>query len=90
MKRKYQVYLVRRGYGCYGSMMFHVGNTMAVSEAQAENNVRFRHNGAVPAAWTNGDCEERGDIDTFYKAFPYWDNEAVAKYKAELMEQRRY
>lgn len=40
--------------------------------------------------WTNGDCEERGDIDTFYKAFPYWDNEAVAKYKAELMEQRRY
>ena len=48
-KEHYDVYLVSTYYGEFGEVngsRKYVGETWAVSKAQAENNVRFRHEGA--------------------------------------------
>lgn len=51
-KEKYNVYFVvtyhSNEYGSYETERRFAGETYAVSKAQAENNVRFRINGAVP------------------------------------------
>lgn len=45
-KKHYEVYWVQTGHGCYGSSEKYVGDTWAVSPAQACNNIRFRFNGS--------------------------------------------
>lgn len=52
IKEKYNVFLVSTFHGDSGEIVEHerfMGETWAVSEAQAENNVRFRNEGAVLA-----------------------------------------
>jgi hypothetical protein len=67
-KRKYNVYLVRDGRGCYeGSEKRFLGSTFAVSEAQACNNVRHRCGGGY-SSWETGDYLEEGSVSYSYKA----------------------
>lgn len=73
-KHKYNVYLVREGTGCYeGRSRYLVGQTWAVSDAQACNNVRFNTrnekypNGGPSARWI-GDIKDEGLVSYFYEA----------------------
>ena len=66
--RKYDVYYVRSGTGCYASLEQYVGSTYATSEKQACNNVRYRCGNGPAFEWV-GDYAERGDVLKYYKAY---------------------
>lgn len=72
-KRKYYVYLIAHGTGCYSSDKSYVGSTYAVSEKQAINNVRYRtrdenHPYGGASSWAVGDYAEEGSVYYEYKA----------------------
>lgn len=67
-KNLYNVYLVRNGTGVYASHRIYVGQTWASSKEQAENNVRYRINGAVPSMEIIGDRLEQGSVAIYYEA----------------------
>lgn len=83
VKRPYEVFLIRDGVGCYASQMLFAGNTWAVSEAQAENNVRHR-NGDKQEYLTIGDYLDEGSVTIYYKAFPEGDERSIREFKANL------
>lgn len=82
-RRPYDVFLIRDGSGCYASQMFFAGNTWAVSEAQAENNVRHR-NGDKQAYLSIGDYLDEGSVTIYYKAFLEGDERSIQEFKANL------
>ena len=70
-RKKYHVYIRRRGFGCYDTgddLLYFAGDTWAVSEKQAINNVRFRKDGATSNWFMNGDCGGDGDVIYSYEA----------------------
>lgn len=69
-KHKYNVYVRQSGWGVYaeGPNDYFVGETWAVSEKQAVNNVRFRNEGATPNSVIIGDILEEGELRYEYVA----------------------
>lgn len=74
-KRKYEVFLIGTGYGCYARdyCKEFCGTTWAVSEKQAVNNVRYQlrtkdHPYGGPCAWDLGDRLDEGYVDFHYEA----------------------
>lgn len=70
-RKKYHVYIRRRGFGCYDTgedLLFFAGDTWAVSEKQAVNNVRFRREGETGNLFINGDYAGAGDVIYVYEA----------------------
>ena len=79
-KRHYKVYVKRTGFGCYDTgkpLYTFVGETWAVSEAQAINNVRFRTDGKASNSWIIGDYAEQGDVMYQYIAEEIKDQKNV-------------
>jgi len=75
-KQEYNVFLTSVYHGECGEIIEnkqYLGKTWAVSEAQAENNVRFRYEGAKPA-YTSYDTGRDTCIDYFYNAVLSADN----------------
>lgn len=74
-KKKYSVYYVGTGFGCYAKdyQKIYLGDTWAVSEKQASNNVRNRYkdkthpNGGY-AIDILGDSQDEGYVLYEYKA----------------------
>lgn len=68
LKRKYQVFWVGTGYGCYAKEYCKelLGETWAVSEKQAVNNIHFRT--GYPFCDVLGDCLGEGHVDFELKA----------------------
>lgn len=68
-RSKYNVYIVSHGYGCYeciDGLKEYIGSTTAVSEKQAINNVRFKHEGRTTNSWHHDDYLEEGSgISTY-------------------------
>lgn len=69
--KKYKVYIERYGDGCYAKEYdkYLVGETYAVSEKQAVNNVRYKNEGKVPNFWLTGDYMDEGIIISKYVAY---------------------
>jgi hypothetical protein len=67
-KKKYDVFFVREGHGCYASTRKYIGSTWASSPEQASNNVRYRVAGKALAFNIVGDIAEEGDYLTYYEA----------------------
>lgn len=69
-KEQYNVYLITTFYGECGEVSENqqfIGKTWALSKAQAENNVRFRSEGAKPA-FASYDTGRDTCIDYSYRA----------------------
>ena len=70
-KQKYDVYIEGHGYGVYKKEYKKIfcGSTVAVSEAQAINNVRFR-NGDKESIYIQDDYMDEGYVVFEYHAYP--------------------
>lgn len=68
-KIKFEVYWIGTGYGCYAKDYCRefLGETWAVSEAQAINNIR--HRTGFPRYDFLGDAYDEGHVDFELKAF---------------------
>ena len=68
-KKKYDVFIHERRYGCYGNVdqRHHTGTTWAVSPEAAINNVRFR-NGDKYTFREIGDRLDEGSVSYEYEA----------------------
>ena len=69
-KRKYAVYMCMEGIGVYhnNKIRQYVGETYAVSEKQAINNVRYRTEGKTTNFYSVGDYAGEGEHFYFYEA----------------------
>lgn len=65
----YDVYLVRRGNGVYGSFAQWVGESWAVSGKKAASNVRFNLEGKRSNWWLIDDYAEEGSCSVSYEGF---------------------